>query len=141
MTNQEKFEKLKVWLTENGYKYKENFTNKACKTVIPLSVKDWYIVFHIGDSQEFFLAVRHFYHPIFIREEESFEFLIEKFENTRKVVLAKMKEYEDKKRRGIEEHERCQARHKEKMAEKMRAIPKRKRQRIQHYEKVEPTRE
>ena len=80
MTIEEKYEKVKEFLKGNNIEFRENVEKKGF--VIPLLMPRLGIVIHSGDSQEFYMNVRKTYKPIFIREEEEMDFIIEKVTNT-----------------------------------------------------------
>ena len=142
MENREKLEAIKQWLTENGYKYKENYESKACGVTIDLAVGYPRVAVKIANSDDaFFQSVKRVYSPFFIRDEESAEFVIEKMAN----CLAKAKELiqqreENRKQREAEKAAarqrelECQEELKRKKAEALK--PKRKRVRIPMAEKV-----
>ena len=82
MTKIEKFEHLKSFLRENGIDFVEKHVS-GTGVVIDLRVKKYNIAVHLSDEhdQEFYMKLRKLYHPFFIREEESPEFIIEKMQN------------------------------------------------------------
>ena len=91
MTNEEKLERVKAFLNENNIPFEENA--KKCKVNLPLYVKKYNIVIHVGDDQEFFQAIRRVCHPVFIREEETADFVLEKVQN---LIIERMKSMQSK---------------------------------------------
>lgn len=79
---EEKMQAAKVFLKENGIAYKENHFSKRCGIYIPLAVPAHRLAIRIGDDEEFFLKTRGKYYPIFIRESDDKEKVIEKVSNT-----------------------------------------------------------
>lgn len=103
ITNEQKLQAVKEFLSENGIPYEENRKSKRCGVVIPLSVKKHRIAIHIGDNQEFYERTKGKYYPIFIRDEDTKAKVIEKVQNTiiksmvhyQKVLYRKAKEEYD----------------------------------------------
>ena len=146
MTNKEKLEALKQWLTENKVKFEENHYSKTKSITFDLLIAAHRIVVHLSDEkdQAFYKKVRKYYKPFFIREGETVEFIIEKMQNCiadQMVQAQKQFENEQKRAEGMREAEENMKRHEEKEAAKLAAQkPKRQRVRIQRFEKVEPRR-
>lgn len=86
MTNEEKLQKLKDFLDENGLAYQDKSKNR----INNLHILKYHINVHISDEydEEFFQKMKRFY-PVFIRDEESADFIIEKVQNTIIKVLKK----------------------------------------------------
>ena len=82
ISNEQKLEAIKGFLAENNIGYKENHESKSCGVVFPLYITPYRICVHIGDDQDFFLAVRGKCWPIFIRDADSKAFILEKVQNT-----------------------------------------------------------
>ena len=82
ITNEKKLEAIKDFLTENNIPYEENYFSKRCNSVIPLAVEKHRIAVRIGDDQDFYLATKGIYYPIFIRDTDSKAKVIEKIQNT-----------------------------------------------------------
>lgn len=80
MTNKEKLEELKRFLDENSIKYHVVRKKGALRD---LFVPKYCISVHISDDRdrEFFEHNR-WYNPIFIRDEESADFIVEKMQST-----------------------------------------------------------
>lgn len=82
ITNEQKLQAIKDFLSENGIPYEENRRSKLCGVVIPLSVRKHHIAVRIGDSQEFFERTKGKYYPIFIRDTDTKAKVLEKMQNT-----------------------------------------------------------
>ena len=91
MSNQEKIEALKSWLTENKVKYQEDVVHAGKGIHIDLYLPKYLIAVHVGDDSDFFQKVKNFLHPVFVREQDSAGFLIEKVHNTMKSHQEQMK--------------------------------------------------
>lgn len=87
----EKIEVLKSWLTENKVKYQEDVVHAGKGIHIDLYLPKYLIAVHIGDDSDFFQKVKNFLHPVFVREQDSAEFLIKKVQNTMKSHQEQMK--------------------------------------------------
>ena len=83
MTNKEKLEALKAFLTENNVKFVENHFSKTNDLTFDLLIRDLRIAVHISDEndQKFYEKIFKFYKPFFIRENETSDFIIEKMQN------------------------------------------------------------
>ena len=142
MDNKEKLETLKTWLTENGYKYKENveFVGQQADLMVDYPR----IAVHVGDSNEFFRKVKYKAAPFFIRDYETVEFIIEKMTNCiSQAIEGKRKRGEERKAKEAEkekvrlaELERQVEEQRKKAEEAQKAVHKRKRVRIPRAEKV-----
>lgn len=140
MTKEEKLESIKKYLDDKGIEYSlPKKENPLCH----LYVKGHYnIAVHMsnGQNDDFFKKYRDNARPLFIRDEETPDFIIEKMKN----LMGKADRYhelkkdmKEKKRIGREQNERNWQRHLEKLAERARKNkPKRKRIRIIHGEPV-----
>lgn len=146
MTNIEKLEALKNWLTENKVKFEENHYSKTKSITFDLLIAAHRIVVHLSDEkdQAFYKKVRKYYKPFFIRESETVEFIIEKMQNCiadQMVQAQKQFENEQKRADGMREAEKNMKRHEAKAIARLAAMkPKRQRVRIPKFEKVEPRR-
>ena len=58
MSNQEKIEALKSWLTENKVKYQEDVVHAGKGIHIDLYLPKYLIAVHVGDDSEFFQEVK-----------------------------------------------------------------------------------
>ena len=106
---------VKAFLSENRISFWENVRVGNKGVVLPIYVPRYKIAIHIGDDDAWFKAVKHYTHPIFIRDKESPEFIIEKIRNTmakhvERVRLAKAREknqlnsYQKKMIRRVRQH-------------------------------------
>jgi len=143
MTNIEKSNVLKQWLTENNVKFVESYYSKTNKLTFELLISDFGIAVHISDENDhtFYHKVYKHYKPFFIRESESAEFVLEKMQNCITDIMVKRQakfeaaqKKEENRRKSAEDLKR----HAEKLAKKAaEQKPKRQRMRIVRYEKVE----
>jgi hypothetical protein len=83
MTNRDKLEAIKAFLRENNLNFEENHFSKSRKINIDLVVYPYRIAIHFSDDKdrEFFNKTKRHYHPFFIRDIESEEFVLEKMQN------------------------------------------------------------
>lgn len=81
MTNREKLEVLKAFLNENSIPFKENVMWKGQK--FDLYIGKYHICVRLSDEndQKFYERVKRIYHPLFIRESETSDFVLEKMQN------------------------------------------------------------
>lgn len=81
MTNREKLEVLKAFLNENNIPFKENVIRKGQR--FDLSIGKYLICVRLSDEndQKFYEVIKKVYHPLFIREKETAEFVVEKMQN------------------------------------------------------------
>ena len=140
MTKEEKLEVVKKFLEDNDIEY--NLTKKE-NPLCHLYVKGHYnIAVHMSNDQDddFFKKYRDNARPLFIRDEETPDFILEKMNNLMENAnryRELRKEMREKKQKGIEQNERNWQRHLEKLAEREKKNkPKRKRIRIIHGEPV-----
>lgn len=103
MNNREKLEVLKKFLTENKIKFKENVNRRGQN--IHLYIPKHQICVRLSDEndQEFYLKVHHGMHPLFIRSNETAEFVVEKMQNLiidlmqrKQRLFEKQKKYDNK---------------------------------------------
>ena len=92
ISNEQKLEVIKDFLTENNIPFEENHVSKRCGVTIPLAVKKHRIAVHIGDAPEFYHAVKRYYYPIFVRDKDTKAKVIEKIQNT--IIKSMMKQQE-----------------------------------------------
>ena len=105
MTNLEKLDALKAFLRENALDFIENKTIKSGIT-IDLLVLKYNVAVHLSDEhdQRFFKRTRNNYHPFYIRESETVEFIIEKMQNCLTTVMVDMhKSYQRKQAAATKE--------------------------------------
>ena len=81
MSNKEKLEALKAFLKENGIHFREKVILKGQKA--DLFIGKYQICVRLSDEndQRFYEVIKHIYHPLFIRDKETKEFVIEKMQN------------------------------------------------------------
>ena len=159
MTNEEKLEALKAFLSENNVNYIENHTSKYGLTMA-LKLPDQMIAVFLsedGKDSEYENRIYHWrsgrnymnnvYRVFFIREEETPEFVLEKMQNCIIDIMTRKQrklEWEKRHEEGLKTAAENEKRHQEKLAKRAAAEAakakknKRKRARIVHYEKVEP---
>ena len=82
ISNEQKMQVIRDFLTENGIPFEENHKSKRCGVVIPLAVKKYLVAVRIGDDQEFYKRTRGYYYPVFIRDEDTKAKVLEKIQNT-----------------------------------------------------------
>lgn len=100
LSNEQKLEVIKDFLSENNIPFEENHVSKRCGVTIPLAVKKHRIAIRIGDSQEFYLATMGKYYPIFIRDEDTKAKVLEKIQNTIIKSMTKHQDILNKRRNG-----------------------------------------
>ena len=103
MSNEEKLEGLKTFLTENKIRFIENYES-GLKVKMDLKLPEYKIAVHLSDEHdnEFYKKTFRVYKPFFIRESETPEFIIEKMQNCLTDIMVKrQKDYEKEKRREI----------------------------------------
>lgn len=101
ITNEQKLDAIKAFLSENAIAFKENYRSKWCGIVIPLAVMEHRIAVRIGDSQEFYEKTKGKYYPIFIRGNDTKAKVIEKIQNTIiKSMMNRQKELNKKQGRN-----------------------------------------
>lgn len=82
MTNEQKLEAVKNWLTENNIEFTENYVTKT-KLRIDLWLPKLYIAIHLDDdySERFYKKTFRWCKPFFIRDSETKAFVMEKIQN------------------------------------------------------------
>ena len=95
MENKEKLEAVKAFLTENNLNFEENHFSKSRKINIDMVVYPYRIAVHLSDDndREFFNKTKRHYHPFFIRDNESEEFVLEKMQNC---IIDEMKKIQER---------------------------------------------
>lgn len=88
MTNKEKLEVVKGFLKENNIPFKEKVMRKG--QMFDLLIGQYLICVRLSDEndQRFYEKIKHLYHPLFIREKETAEFVLEKMQN---LIIDRMK--------------------------------------------------
>lgn len=143
MTNKEKLEALKAFLSENNLDYEDNYKAKVAD--IDLLVTKHSIAVHLSDKhdQEFFNKTKYHYKPFFIRDEETVDFILEKMQNC---IIDRMQK-QQKKLEGLQIAKENLKRHEANLLKKSAKTetipekPKRKRVRIPVAERVTPIRQ
>lgn len=100
--NNEKIEALKTWLTENKVKYQEDVVHAGKGIHIDLYIPKFRIAIHVGDDEDWYHKVKAFVHPVFVRDQDSAEFLIEKVQNTIDLHRLMKKTRKTKSKRELE---------------------------------------
>lgn len=95
MTDQEKLEALKAYLTEQGIEFWVDVPSS--RGVLPLYIPQYVIAVQIGDNAEWYKQLKNFLFPVFIRESDSIDFVIEKVVNTIKKYCSQKKSKSGKK--------------------------------------------
>ena len=92
MDNKDKLEGLKTFLKENNLKFEVDHFSKSRKIKIDLVVYPYRIAVHLSDENDkvFFNKTKRHYHPFFIRDNESEEFVLEKMKNC---IIEEMKKH------------------------------------------------
>lgn len=82
MTNEQKLEAVKTWLTENNIEFKENHTTRV-GLKIDLFVPSLLISIHVGENgaDDFYKRTFKWCKPFFIRDSETKAFILEKLQN------------------------------------------------------------
>ena len=73
---------LKEWLKGEAIDFEENYESKTCGVLIPLRIPRYHVAVCVGDSQEFYLRTRGIYFPVFLRDEDTKDKVLEKVQNT-----------------------------------------------------------
>ena len=137
MTNEEKLEALKKWMWDNQVYFVPNHFSHSTQVMMPIKVTRHRVAIFVGDNDEIYRKVRKAYYPIFIRDTDSLEFVIEKVQNTiTKSMLAK---HNRMLKDEIKEQNRAMEREKEKVHQ-ARLIEKQKRREEQQRLKAEKDR-
>lgn len=82
ITNEQKLQVIKDFLTKNGIAFTENHVSKWCGVTIPLAVTKHRVAVRIGDDDEFYHKTKGKYFPIFIRDTDTKAKVLEKIQNT-----------------------------------------------------------
>ena len=146
MTNNEKKQECIIaLLEERGLTYKRNHHSDLCGVDIDLYVPMYRIAVFDGDSQEAYEKVKKKMAPLFIRETDTEEFVMEKMTNlidAREKKLQWLQECMEKKERNRKYAQECEERHRAN-ADRHEAIERKKeeaarprRKRIVRYEKI-----
>lgn len=109
---------IKERLTELHIEYKENYWSTTCQTSIPLLLPKYRIAIFNGHSQDIYDSVKAMYAPLFIRDGEADDFVLEK--------LVNLLQFQYQRLLYIEQKKETKERNREKEAENME----------RHYQKV-----
>lgn len=95
MENKEKLEAVKAFLIENNLNFEENHFSRSKKINIDLVVYPYRIAVHLSDDTDkvFFNKTKRHYHPFFIRDNESVDFVLEKMQNC---IIDEMKKIQER---------------------------------------------
>ena len=82
VTNEQKLEAVKSWLSENNIAFKENHVTRA-GLQMSLWVPKLFIAIHVGDDPDsvFYKKTYKWCHPFYIRSSETQDFVLEKLQN------------------------------------------------------------
>ncbi len=144
MTGEEKLTALHLWLKENKIFHKKDVKFENCAFVYDLFIFDYYISVRISTIEEedrkFYKEANRHSFPVFIRETDSPEFVIEKVKNTIEKAKRQKERHEINKKQkeiNISKNEELRLKAEQRRAERAaqkkaaeEAKPKRKRQRI-----------
>jgi len=81
MTNEKKLELLKEFLKENNFAFIEDCVMHGWSMNLFMDKLKICVRLSDEDDQKFYKKIRHRYHPLFIRESETADFVIEKMQN------------------------------------------------------------
>jgi len=131
MTNNEKkLERIIALLEERGLMYRRGHHSEKCDVDIDIYVPKYRIAVFDGHTQEKYGKVKGKYAPLFVREEETEEFIVEKMTDLladREKKLQWLKENKAKREANMRYAEECERRHREKVAKREAAQAERER--------------
>lgn len=128
--NEKKMERIIALLEERGLTYKLGHHSELCGVDIDIYVPKYRIAVFNGHTQEKFDKVRGKNAPLFIREDETEEFIVEKITNLlddREKKLQWVKDNKKKREANLRYAEECERRHQEKVARREAAQAERER--------------
>lgn len=98
ITNEQKLEAVKTWLTENNIEFKENHLTRV-GLKIDLWVPKLFIAIHIDDAESnaFYKKTFKWCKPFFIRDSETKAFVLEKLQNCCYDQMLRMQKLFEKK--------------------------------------------
>lgn len=96
MCNQEKMNGLMEYLKEQNIEFWVDVPSS--RGVLPLYIPKHAVAVQIGDDEEWYSRLKNFVHPVFIRESDSVDFVIEKVANTIKRFSPTQKKAKNKKK-------------------------------------------
>ena len=93
MSQKQKLEILKKFLRENSIPFQEKCVRKG--QFMELYISKYLICVRLSDEndQNFYEKIKYIYHPLFIRDNESAEFVVEKMQN---LIIGIMKRQQEK---------------------------------------------
>lgn len=80
MSHEEKMKELIAYLKDQGIEYWVDVPSS--RGILPLYLPQYTIAIQVGDNEEWYSQLKNFVHPVFIRESDSVDFVIEKVANT-----------------------------------------------------------
>lgn len=117
--NEKKLERITALLEEMGLGYKRNHHSRFNDVDIDIYVPKYRIAVFDGQTQEKFDKVKGKYAPLFVRDEETEDFVIEKMVNLlgqREKKLQRLLENLEKRKANLIYAEECERRHQERLA-------------------------
>jgi len=96
MSNQEKMNALMTYLKDQDIEFWVEVPSS--RGVLPLYIPKHAIAVQIGDNEEWYSQLKNFVHPVFIRESDSVDFVIEKVANTIKRFSSAQKKAKNTKK-------------------------------------------
>ena len=96
MSNQEKVNVLMAYLKEQNIEFWVDVPSS--RGVLPLYIPRHAVAVQIGDNEEWYTQLKNFVHPVFIRQSDSVDFVIEKVANTIKRFSSTQKKAKNNKK-------------------------------------------
>lgn len=100
MTNEQKMQAVKNFLHENHIPFRINHVSEICGILLPLAIKKYRVAVRIGDNQTFYKLTKGKYYPVFIRDEDTEEKVLEKVQDSIIKSMTRYHYYLDKKRKN-----------------------------------------
>jgi len=133
-TIEQKLKRVKEYLSENGISYEENHKSQRTGVLVPIYIWPYGVAIFGGSSEEIYYAVCDVYRPLFVREEETMDFILEKVRN---LISERIENYyrccqkAEQKRRNIERMNQLQEEARIRREAKRAAYEERKRREIE----------
>ena len=108
----EKYEAVKEYLTKEGIEYWTEVHVGKTGIVLPLYIPRYRIAVHVGDDTQWYNCVKRTTHPVFIREEDTIGFVIEKVQNTIRRIKEGWKKSKSRRNNYTTSNQRKMARRK-----------------------------
>ena len=108
----EKYEAAKEYLTKKGIEYWTDVHVGKTGIVLPLYVPKYRIAVRVGDDTQWYNCVKRTTHPVFIREADSKEFVVEKIQNTIHRIKEEWKKSKNRRNKYMTSNQRKMARRK-----------------------------